>query len=114
MHLISGLGRSPRGGNGNPLQYFCLENPVDRGPWQITVHRVAKSWTQLKRLSMHMQWRENGLCNQTDLIFHLWLHCFSTLCPYACYIISWISEFLISKIAIIKTMYFTVKQKKHR
>ena len=38
-------GRSPGGGNGNPLQYSCLENPMDRGAWQATVHRVAKSWT---------------------------------------------------------------------
>ena len=37
--------RSPGGGHGNPLQYSCLENPMDRGAWQITVHRVAKSQT---------------------------------------------------------------------
>ena len=42
---ISGSGRSPGGGNGNPLQYSCLENPVDRGVWQATVLRVAKSQT---------------------------------------------------------------------
>ena len=41
------LGRSPEGGNGNPLQYSCLENSMDRGVWQATVHEVAKSWTQL-------------------------------------------------------------------
>ena len=40
-----GWGRSPGGGNGNPLQYSCLENPMDRGGWWITVHGVAKSWT---------------------------------------------------------------------
>ena len=40
-------------GNGNPLQYSCLENPVDRGAWWAAVHRVAQSWTRLKRLSMH-------------------------------------------------------------
>ena len=43
----SGLGRSPGGGNGNPLQYSCLENPMDRGAWWATVHEIAKSWTQL-------------------------------------------------------------------
>ena len=43
---IPGLGRSPGGGRGNPLQYSCLENPMDRGAWQAPVHRVAKSWTQ--------------------------------------------------------------------
>ena len=37
---------SPGGGNGNPLQYSCLENAMDRGAWQATVHRVAKRWTQ--------------------------------------------------------------------
>ena len=40
--LIPGLGRSPQGGNGNPLRYSCLENPTDRGAWQATVHRVTK------------------------------------------------------------------------
>ena len=44
---ISGLGRSLGGGNGNPLQDSCLENPVDRGAWWATVHGIAKSWTQL-------------------------------------------------------------------
>ena len=43
--LIFGSGRSPGGGNGNPLQYSCLENPMDRGAWWATVHRVAKSGT---------------------------------------------------------------------
>ena len=45
--LIPGSGISPGGGNGNPFQYSCLENPMDRGPWWATVHRVTKSWTQL-------------------------------------------------------------------
>ena len=40
-----GLGRSPGEGNGNPLQYSCMENPMDRGTWLGTVHWVAKSWT---------------------------------------------------------------------
>ena len=39
------LGRSPGEGNGNPLQYSCLENPMDRGAWWAAVHGVAKSWT---------------------------------------------------------------------
>ena len=43
--LISGSGRSPGEGNDNPLQYSCLENPVDRRVWQATVHRDAKSRT---------------------------------------------------------------------
>ena len=52
---ISGLGRSPGGGHGIPLQCSCLENPMDRGAWQATVHGVAKSQTRLKQLSMHAQ-----------------------------------------------------------
>ena len=46
--LIPGWGRSPGEGNGNPLQYSCLENPMDGGAWQATVHGVTKSWTRLR------------------------------------------------------------------
>ena len=53
MGLIPGLGRSPGGSHGNPLQYSCLENPMDRGTWQATVYRVTKSWTWLKQLRSH-------------------------------------------------------------
>ena len=42
---IPGLGGSPGGEYGNPLQYSCLENPMDRGAWRTTVHEVGKSWT---------------------------------------------------------------------
>ena len=48
---IPGSGRSPGEGNGNALQYSCLENSMDRGAWRATVHGVAKSWTRLKTLS---------------------------------------------------------------
>ena len=51
--LTPGWGRSSEGGNGNPLQHSCLENPMDRGAWWATVHRVAKSQTRLKQLSRH-------------------------------------------------------------
>ena len=47
LGLIPGLGRSPGEGHGNPLQYSCVEIPMDRGAWQAIVHRVTKSWTQL-------------------------------------------------------------------
>ena len=47
LGLIPGSERSPGGGNGNPVQYSCLENPMDRGAWRATVHGVAKSQTQL-------------------------------------------------------------------
>ena len=49
---IPGLGRSPREGNGYSLQCSCLENPMDRGAWWATVHRVAKSWTERLTLSV--------------------------------------------------------------
>ena len=52
---IPGSGRSPGGGHGNPLQYSCLENNMDRQAWQATVHGVVKSQTRLKRLSTYTQ-----------------------------------------------------------
>ena len=45
--MIPGLGRSPGEGNGNPLQYSCLGNPMDGGAWWAVVHGAAKSWTRL-------------------------------------------------------------------
>ena len=48
---VPGPGRSPGERNGNPLQYYCLENPMDRGAWQATVHGVAKSWTRLSHFT---------------------------------------------------------------
>ena len=50
---IPGSGKSHAGGHGNPLQYSCLENPMDRGAWWAAVHGVANSWTRLKQLSTH-------------------------------------------------------------
>ena len=51
-------GRSPGGGDGNPLQRSCLGNPMDRGAWRAAAHRVAESWTRLKRLSTHTRRQE--------------------------------------------------------
>ena len=51
--LIPGSGTSPGGGHGNPPQYSCLENPMDRGAWWATVHGVTKNGIRRKRLSMH-------------------------------------------------------------
>ena len=48
MSLTPGLGRSPPGGHGHPLQYSCLENPMDRGAWWAIVYGMAKSQTRLK------------------------------------------------------------------
>ena len=52
MDLIPGSGRSPGGRNGNPLQYSCLESPMDRGAWQVTVHGITESDTS-EQLSTH-------------------------------------------------------------
>ena len=51
--MIPGSGRSPGEGNGNPLQYSCLENSMDKGTWQTTVPVVIKSWTQLTTIHTH-------------------------------------------------------------
>ena len=59
MGLIAQSRRSPGGGHGNPLQYSCLENPMDKGAWWVIVHKVAKSRTQLKQLSMHVSLKVN-------------------------------------------------------
>ena len=50
---IPGSGRSPGGGNGNPLQYSCLENPMDREAWRATVHEVTKSQTRMNGRTVH-------------------------------------------------------------
>ena len=47
LGFIPGLGRTPRVGHGNPLEHSCLENSMDRGAWQATVHGLAKSWARL-------------------------------------------------------------------
>ena len=52
---IPGSGRSAGEGSGNPLQYSCLENSMDRGAWRATVHRVAKELDTTERLGMHVQ-----------------------------------------------------------
>ena len=51
---IPGSGRSPGEGNGNPLQYSCLENPMDGGAWLATVHGVAKNWTQPSDFTIYL------------------------------------------------------------
>ena len=74
---ILGSGRSPGGEHGNPLQYSCLENPMDRGAWRATVHRVSQSQTRLKGLSTQgythsvthdSQWGAHGLEQSTSAL----------------------------------------------
>ena len=59
--MILGSGRSPGEGNGNPLQYSCLENSMDRGAWQSTVHRSVVN--SLKQLLPQLHWPEPLLCS---------------------------------------------------
>ena len=63
-----GSGRSPGEGHDTPLEYSCLENPMDRGAWWATVHRVAKSQTRLKRLSLHALQRSLG--SESQMSYH--------------------------------------------
>ena len=72
---ISGWGKSPGVGNSNPLQCCCLENPMDRGAWQATVHRAAKTQVRLKRPDTHT-WTQNG----SFQIFFIYLITFSLVC----------------------------------
>ena len=58
MGSIPWSGRSPGGGHGDPLQYYCLETPVDTRVWGATVHRVAKTQTQLKQLGVQAERNE--------------------------------------------------------
>ena len=72
--LVSGLVISPGLGHGYALHYSCLKNPTDRGAWLATVHRVSKSWTQLKRLGTHGLWVKRlspGLTRRADAAQHL-------------------------------------------
>ena len=85
-YSIPGSGRSPGGGHGNPLQYSCLENLMDRGAWRTTVHRVSKCWTRLKRLS-----------TQTTQIFFpfifiSWRLITLQYCSGFCHALTWISH----------------------
>ena len=62
MGLIPGLGRFPGEENGNPLQYSCLENPLDRGVWKAIVHEVSKSWTWLNDQTHTHMYICTGVC----------------------------------------------------
>ena len=68
---IVGSGRSHEGGRGNPLQHWCLENPTDRWDWQVTLHKVTKSWRWLNQFSRHAY-----MCTYMHIciLFHILFH----------------------------------------
>ena len=73
MRSNPGLGRSPGEGNGNPLQYSCLENPMDGGAWRATVHGVAKSWTRLSVFTFTFTFKPVWVVNQAEALWGLLL-----------------------------------------
>ena len=68
---VPGWGRSPGGGNGNPLMYSCLENPIDRGAWLATVQSVINSQTQLKRLSTQDSRFFSSITRKKNVLLHM-------------------------------------------
>ena len=108
---IPGLGRSPGGEHGNPLQYSCLESPMDRGAWWATVHGVTKSRTRLEQLSNHSTslpkkdlrniqlylgfpiiWIKPSLCQHSCLLFCSTLFFFSYLLGSLATPVKWSDE----------------------
>ena len=79
---IPGSGRSPGEGHGNLLQYSCLENPTDNGAWRATVHRVAKSRTRLKWLSMHAIQSQGGSDGQGQSEWWNWERLYQTVAGF--------------------------------
>ena len=65
MGWIPGSGRAPGEGNGNPLQYSCLGNPMDGGAWRAAAHGVTQSWTRLKRLSSSSRHIDQGFSDSS-------------------------------------------------
>ena len=76
--LIPGWGRAPGGGHGGPLQHSCLENPMDRGAWRATVHRVTKSQTWLN----HLAWSTHNFVYYIHV--HVCVYVYICLCVSVC------------------------------
>ena len=71
----------PGEGNGKPLQYSCLENPMDRRAWRATIHRITKSWTRVKRLSTNIDVYQDF---STSVLWSLWTGSFLVSCWFSC------------------------------
>ena len=67
--MSPGLGRSPGEGNGNPLQYYCLENPMDRGAWLATVYGVTKSQTRLNDFTFTLSMKGGDQVLRTRTVY---------------------------------------------
>ena len=72
LSSIPGLGRFPGEGNGNPIQYSCLENPMDRGVWQATVHRFTKSQTRLSDLTLFQILKDDAVKVLHSICQQIW------------------------------------------
>ena len=91
---VSGSGRCPGGGNDNPLQYFCPENPVARGGWQATIHKVSKTWTWLTDWAhTHTFWFLPSVLIYIYIVSHnIYMVCFMIFSPWeSCYFLFWIA-----------------------
>ena len=82
------VGKIPWRRHGNPLQYSCLENPIDRGAWWATVHRVTKGWTQLKLLSTHADINAKGKSLGKTRYFCIWMESINvyTVCIFSSFV----------------------------
>ena len=80
---VPGLGRPPGGGHGNPLQYYCLENSMDRGAWWATVYRFVKSQTQVKQLSTQASFMLHVVGRRSKTLNPQWISSITSLqsCP---------------------------------
>ena len=96
-----GLGRSPGWRHGNPLQYSCLENPMGRGPWQATVHRVTKSRRQLKWLGMPALSIRSSHPLTSDVLFSIrvLIYIFLLFCSYNYQLLNQFKNFIHLKVA---------------
>ena len=118
LGLIPGLGRSPEGGHGNPLQYSCLENPMDRGACWCIVHGIKKSWTGLKQLSTHaviVYTCQSPSPNSSHPLFPTWHPFASSLCLCLCFhfrakrfFFFWGGRFPLYLFIFLEANYYTI------
>ena len=95
LSLIPGWGRSPGEGNGYPLQYSCLENPMDRGAWWAAVHGVAKSQTWLSSIMYRCKWKILSMAQVLNYLAYI--HLFSLISNHS------VSPLLFSHDKLLKT-----------